>query len=349
MIRPPRSTWLTLIVGLVISAIGITLVARSIDLDQLRRAVNTAQYEWVLLGTLCICGTIYVRTKRWQVLLRPAVSRGSTLAAVMLIGQMLNFLLPIRAGDVIRSILASRAASLSFERTIGSVAIEKAWDWITVTGILLIATLIAPLPAWFIAPARAVGFIALIVVIAFAFIALMPDETWQRFDPHLFKLIDRAFRRLPDRLRFALIQRSRHLIDSLDALRNRQLIWQAASWSALSWGLGIIANVMIMHAFNIDSLPAAMLLLAALTIGTALPPSIAALGIFEGLAILTLGSFGVATETALAIGISLHIAIFLPAVLIGSILIVIEFRAGRTLKLSRNNSRTADVSETSKV
>jgi hypothetical protein len=340
MILRKPSTWLTVTLGLLISALGVYLVARSIDLDQLRRALNTAQYEWAILGALCIGSTIYVRTKRWQVLLRPTrtaprsgasvVLRGSTLAAAMLIGQLLNFLLPLRVGDVIRSILASRSASLSFERTFISVAIEKAWDWITVTSIILIATLIAPLPAWFIAPARAVGLIALTVVIVFAVIALMSDAAWHRLMPRLMLRIDRSFGWLPLRIRFAFIQRLHHLLDSLESLRNRRIIWRAALWSALTWGLGIAANVLIMRAFNVDSLPAAMLLLAALTIGTALPPSIAALGIFEGLAILTLGSFGVAAETALAIGIILHVAIFLPAVIVGSILIAVEMQAGRS-------------------
>jgi uncharacterized protein (TIRG00374 family) len=336
MILRKPSTWLTLIIGLLISALGIALVARSIDLDQLQRALNTAQYEWAILGTLCIASTIYVRTKRWQVLLRPISLHGSTLAAAMLIGQLLNFLLPIRAGDVIRAILASRSSSLSFERTLGSVAIEKAWDWITVTCVLLAATLIAPLPVSFIAPARGVGLIALIVVIIFVIIALLSDEAWHRFEPRLLMLIDRAFSWLPHRIRFAFLERLHHLLDSLETLRDRQIIWRAAAWSALTWGLGIAANVLIMRAFNIDSLPAAMLLLAALTIGTALPPSIAALGIFEGLAILTLGSFGVANETALAIGLVLHVAIFLPAVIVGSITIVVEMRAGRSVAFSSN-------------
>ncbi len=331
MTLPKRSTWITISFGLLISAIGVYLVSRSVDLTQLQSALSAAHYEWAIVGAAAITVTFYTRTKRWAVLLQPTDTRGSTLAAAMLIGQVLNFLLPIRLGDVIRSILAGRLPDLSFERTFGSVAIEKAWDWITVTCIILIATLIAPLPIWFIAPARAVGLIALVVVIVFAVIALLSDDAWHRFEPRLLMLLDRAFSWLPHRLRFVFIERMHLLLNSLKSLRNRQIIWRAALWSALSWGLGVAANALIMHACNFDSLPAAMLLLAVLTIGSALPPSIAALGIFEGLAILTLGSFGVPTETALAIGIILHVAIFLPAVIIGAILIVVEMQAGRLL------------------
>lgn len=331
MTRPTRSTGLTILIGLVISTLGIYLVARSVNLDQLRRALSAAHYEWAIIGTLAIAATIYVRLKRWQVLLRPRAYRGSTLAMAMLVGQVLNFLLPIRAGDVIRSILAGRSSDLSFERALGSVALEKAWDWLALTAIILITTLIAPLPDWFVAPARVVGLIALAVVSLFIAIALMPDQVRLRFELRGWTWIDRTFAGLPPRFRAPFITRLRRLLASLEALRSRQSIWQVALWTAISWSLGLLANVAIMHAFGIDSLPAAMLLLSVLMIGIALPPSIAALGIFEGLSILALGSFGVPNETALAIGIVLHVATFLPAVIGGSILIAFETRAGRPL------------------
>lgn len=332
MTLPKRSTWITISLGLLISALGVYLVIRSVDLDQLQRALSAAHYEWALVGTVAITCTFYTRTKRWAVLLQPTHTRGSTLATALLIGQVLNFLLPIRLGDVIRSILAGRLPDLSFERAFGSVAIEKAWDWIGLMAIILIVTLIAPLPAWFVAPARIVGMIALFILLVFAGIAFLPEDARRKIEPRLLLLIDRIFIKLPQRVRFTFVQPLQRLLASLDALRNRRSIWRAAIWTAISWSLSFISNAAILHAFGVDSLPAALLLLAVLMIGIALPPSIAALGIFEGLTILTLGSFGVPAETALAIGIVLHVAIILPPVIVGSILIAFESRAGRSLQ-----------------
>lgn len=337
MTLPKRSTWITLGLGFLISAIGIYLVILSVDLDQLQQALSTAHYEWAIVGAMAIACTIYARTKRWAVLLKPINTRGSTLAAALLIGQVLNFLLPIRLGDVIRSILAGRASALSFERALGSVAIEKAWDWIALTTIILIITLIAPLPDWFITPARIVGLIAFFILLVFAFVAFLPENAWQKIVPRLLLLIDRTFTRLPRRFRIIFIEQLHRLLDSLNAVRDRQSLWRAAIWSAVTWSLSIIANAAIMHAFNVDSLPIAMLLLCVLMIGIALPPSIAALGIFEGLTILTLGSFGIANETALAIGIVLHVVIILPPVIVGSTVIAFEYRAGRSLQIRSNS------------
>ena len=76
----------------------------------------------------------------------------------------------------------------------------------------------------------------------------------------------------------------------------------------------------------------ALLLMAMLMVGTALPPSIAAVGIFEGLTILALGTFDVPHETALAIGLTLHAVAFVPQTLIAAILVVLRPTTMNALK-----------------
>jgi uncharacterized membrane protein YbhN (UPF0104 family) len=105
------------------------------------------------------------------------------------------------------------------------------------------------------------------------------------------------------------------LLDSLIALRRRELIAGAAAWSIVTWGVGIAANYAFMRAFGVESWIAAMALIAVLMIGVALPPSIAALGIWEGLTMLTLSAFGVPPETGLAIGLISHAVIIVTLVI----------------------------------
>ncbi len=69
-----------------------------------------------------------------------------------------------------------------------------------------------------------------------------------------------------------------------------------------------------------------MLLIVVLMIGVALPPSIAAIGLFEGLTILTLSAFNIPIELALAIGIALHVIIFVPPLIaLGALLLLRPF------------------------
>jgi uncharacterized protein (TIRG00374 family) len=308
--------------GVIISAIGVWLVARDVDRDQLAHAIRTADYGWVIAGMLAIIMTFFTRTWRWAVLLRPIALPASTIMIALLAGQVLNFVLPFRAGDIVRSATLARAPQNSFERTLGSIAIEKAWDWITLTIIVLIVTLIMPLPDWLIAPARMVGFIAALVLIGFGVIAFSPSSAVACGS----RLIDRPVGWLPESWRRFVLDRLHRLTDSLIALRRRESIGLTALWSILTWALGIAANYAVMRAFGVDAWRAAMLLMAMLMIGVTLPPSIAAIGLFEGLTILTLSVFGVPYNTALAIGVMLHLVIFVPPVVTAGLWVVANSR-----------------------
>lgn len=309
-----------ILLGVIISAIGVWLVARDVDRDQLAHALSTADSSWVIAGTLAIIMTFFTRTWRWAVLLRPIALPASTIMIALLTGQVLNFVLPFRAGDIVRSAMLGRAPQSSFERTLGSVAIEKAWDWITLTIMVLIVTLIMPLPDWLIVPARMVGLIATLVLIGFGAIAFSPSSAAARGS----RLIDRSAGRLPESWRRFILERLHRLMDSLIAVRRRESIGLAALWSILTWTLGIAANYAVMRAFGVDDWRAALLLMAVLMIGVTLPPSIAAIGLFEGLTILTLSVFGAPYNTALAIGVALHLVIFVPPVVAAGLVMIIN-------------------------
>ncbi|HLF27041.1 MAG TPA: lysylphosphatidylglycerol synthase transmembrane domain-containing protein [Anaerolineae bacterium] len=334
IVRTKRSIVFTTGMGLLVSAAGIGLVVQDIDPARLGLALRDADPAWMLVGLLVIGLSFVARMRRWAVLLQPHRYRGTTVMAALLVGQVLNFLLPLRAGDVIRSAALGRAPGSSFERVLGSVAVEKVWDWLTLTLLVLSIALIVPLPDWFVGPAWAFGVIAVMLVLGLGLVLLQRRRG--------LAVVERLTGWLPSKWQVSLLERTIRLLDGMESLRRRDAMWRAASWSMLIWLLGIALNMVIMRAFGIDSWPAAMALMAVLMVGVALPPSIAALGIFEALTVLTLGVFGVPSETALAIGVTLHVIIFVPPIITGSLLTVWESRAGRWPVLSVVHSTRSD-------
>jgi hypothetical protein len=321
--------WLTVALGVLVSALIVGFIARDVDAARLTRVLAAANWSWIALGVIAIITTLITRVRRWAVLLRPISLPTSTLLRALLIGQVLNFVLPIRLGDVARSAIAGRTPHTSFERVLGSVAIEKAWDWLTLALMAILVALSVPVPAWYSGPLRSIGLIAALVLIGFGAIALAPAGRWP---PRLDRIINaasaqlRLFSRRFARLKFA--DRARRLGASLVALRDRQTIGQAAAWSLLTWGLGVVANYGVMRAYAVESWSGALVLMVALMIGITLPPSIAALGLFEGVTLAALNVVSVPLETALAIGLTLHVVTFAPP-LIG---------AGLALMLARSLS-----------
>ncbi len=322
--RSPRSVaWLA--VGIAISSIGVGLIVRAVEPAPLSFALQGMSWSWVGVAILVVLATYFARERRWIVLLRPLAFHHTAALRALLTGQLLNLLLPIRVGDVVRAILLGREPGGNFARVFGSVLIEKAWDWLALCGLASIVTWAAPLPGWFLTPARMIGLLAALILVAFVAAAIIPERSITR---GLAKF-DRALAGLPARWRTFMLNNSQRLLDSLTALRRRDTVVGAAGWTVLIWGLGVVTNYAVQRAFGIDSWIAAMTLLAVLMIGVALPPSIAALGVFEGLTMLTLRLYDVPLETALAIGLVLHLVVVVPLIISTAVL---WFLAGRKLR-----------------
>ena len=304
--------FVTLILGVLISAFGVWLIVRAANPDRLSAAFSTIAPGWIVTGLGAIGLTFFTRTWRWAGLLHPLNLSTSSIMTALLSGQVVNFLLPLRLGDVVRSIMLGRQPNSSTARVFGSVVIEKGWDWLMLCLIVVLATVIAPLPDWFSAPARTVGLIAVLILVVFGLIAVAPD----RWSSRISALTDRLFAWLPARI----LNSGHRLMESLTALRHQEAVVSATVWSVATWVLGVVANYAVLRAFGVASLSAALILIVVLMVGVALPPSIAAIGVFEGLTILTLSAFGVSIETGLAIGITLHVVIFVPPVLAAALL-----------------------------
>lgn len=312
MITPRRSLRvLTIAAGVSVSAVIVWLIVREIDLNRVRAVIGTAHDGWLLIGLAAITATLFTRTQRWAVLLRPIVLRASTLARALLVGQVLNFVLPIRLGDVIRSAWLGRAPHASFERVLGSVAIEKAWDWLTLTLLVIVTAWVTPVPDWLILPLRSVGVVAVAVLIGFGVAASLPRDRWQPW-------VDRVAGRTP------IAPRLNRLLDSISALRDRSTLSAAAGWSLITWALGVVANYAVLRAYGVELWSAALLLMVVLMIGVTLPPSIAAIGLYEGLTLVTLGVFNVPPATALAIGLTLHLIVFGPPLIGAGVLLLVD-------------------------
>jgi uncharacterized protein (TIRG00374 family) len=245
----------------------------------------------------------------------------SAVIASMLAGQLVNLLLPLRAGDVLRSVLLGRAVGSSASRVLGSVAAEKVWDWLALTVLVLMVGWLAPLPAWFGEAAWSLGLLATSLLAGLGLLV-----TQQR---RALMATERLLARLPERFRRSVVARLGRLLDGMNSLRSLQLARPALVWSLATWCLGAATNYLVMRAFGVDSWPGAMFLLIMLMIGIALPPSIAALGIFEAASILALGVFGVRQEMALAIGLILHMLVAGLLLCAATVSIVVASRMGQ--------------------
>ncbi|MFQ5859241.1 MAG: lysylphosphatidylglycerol synthase domain-containing protein [Anaerolineae bacterium] len=234
------------------------------------------------------------------------------LAGILLIGQMLNIVVPARAGEMARIYFMGRTENRSRALTLGTIVIEKWLDILMVLILLLFMPAIVALPAWF-QDSRA-G----LATFAGAFFGTALVLSYGK--SQLMSLVERLASLLPpdwqDRTRRGVSL----ALTSLDVLRSPRVGLQLQLWSFLIWSLSILVNFFTFKALGIDlSLTAALFLLAVLQVGVAVPSAPGKLGVFHYLCILALGFFGIDKTTSLGYSVLLYFVVFFPPTILGAL------------------------------
>ena len=291
------------------------LAVRQISIDDLGTAIAMARWEWVALAVVVVVASSSLKAVRWRVLFFPRrVPIGRTWS-VFMIGQMLNILLPARAGEVGRIYLIGDEGAVSHAAALSTVVVEKIVDLVMLTlaffiVALWLVTTSTDFPDWL----RDAGMgLVLLAALGLASILLLA-----RLGRRIWHLLRRTLKPAPARWIAVADSAVEQAISALGSLQHSQARFQIWTWSLLIWALMALTNALVFLAFDLELSPyVALVLLVVLMSGVALPPLPGNVGVFVYLCILVLSLFAVNRETALVYGITLQIVAFLPLVVVG--------------------------------
>src|ERR1041385_728540 len=166
-------------------AVGATagalwLAFRGVDINALAHSIATMRTPWLIPALLSVVFTVAAAVVRWQMLVSSADCRPSWLsgASGLVAGQMVNILLPIRLGEVVRTWIVARDA-VPAARVVAAIVIEKLLDICTVGAVAMTALAVSAVPSPLVAAGHALvtlsgmAMIALVALVAFPF-ALRP-------------------------------------------------------------------------------------------------------------------------------------------------------------------------------
>jgi hypothetical protein len=302
--------------GLLLGGVALWLALRGADAAALSRSLAAAAPAWVAAALLSVAMTIAAGVARWRLLLVDA--RWRPLTDGLIVGQMLNIVLPIRLGELARAYIVSRAERLPAARVFTTIAVEKVADLMAVGLAAALLLMFATLPAWIHAPGRALVLTGVAAAAAAAF----------AFRPGVILWMARAAQRLAPASWHARIERQfTAAAEGVAALRS-------PSRGAALWLLTIVVlllaastNYLLFFAFDLRLPPlTALLLLLALQVGTAIAPVPGNLGVFHYVAVLVLTAYGIDRTTALAYALALYAVAILPKVAAGGALLVFQYR-----------------------
>jgi uncharacterized protein (TIRG00374 family) len=300
--------------GVVLSVLFLFVAMRNVAVRDVQAALGQANTGYIALALGSVALNILAKALRWRILLGDAGRRIAfvRVLASLVVGQMLNLLLPARAGDISRAYVIGRAGPGPLF-VVGTIVLEKLLDMILYATLFVLLLLLIPLPDWLGNSATAVALVTCVAVVVVAAIAFSRDA--------LTRLLERYAERLPARMRGRLLHRLRSVLASLDVLRNRPDMVKLLVCSVLIWTTAVLNNALILLALHMSlPLSASLLVLVVLQAGITLPSLPGNIGIFEYLCVLALSIFGVARAPALSYGVLLHVVTMLPQLIAGVLL-----------------------------
>lgn len=133
-------TALALLAGLVL--LGLSLYG--VDLGAVRRHLARAKPLLLCAGALLYLVAYFVRSLRWRLILRPVerVSVGEAYAMLMA-GYFLNYVVPVRAGEVAKSFFLKRLKGTAIARSLPTVFVDKLLELLSIVLILVMVPVLS--------------------------------------------------------------------------------------------------------------------------------------------------------------------------------------------------------------
>ncbi len=295
---------------MLIAALIIYLLLSVIDWRATVQALQQAHILWVLAALASVIFNGFAKSQRWRTLFppdQPPPTRSQTFG-ILMAGQVVNFVLPLRSGDIFRAYFVGRDRGASTASAFGAIGAEKLIDIILVGFAAAIVLPMVALPSWISADGSQVGAVSLLA--ALAWLGLILALPW------INRLLARWGRRSALAARVAGVMQ--RLLDGLTALRQWRRLPVVLMWTALVWGTAITTNLLLFRALDMPvELLNALVVLIIIYGGVSVPVVPGQLGVFEGLTVLALSLVGVNSATALAYALLLHVLVLLVPIVFG--------------------------------
>jgi uncharacterized protein (TIRG00374 family) len=237
--------------------------------------------------------TLLLRALRWRVLLTAAgpVPASSAFWATAA-GYFGNNFLPARAGELIRTLIISSQTGLDNAYVLATALSERAADAVALVITSAAVLLIVPSPSgWLADAARPFTVLAAAVIVGIAVLPLA--------GPFAIKTIERA--PVPDALRPKLVNAAEQALRGIQAFHSVRRLSAFVGLTAVIWCLDGVGTVIGAAALGLHvSMPVALLLLAGLGLGSALPSTPGYVGIYQFVAVSVLTPFGLTKTDAIA-------------------------------------------------
>jgi hypothetical protein len=297
------------------------------NFHQVIRAFSEVNFLYVIPLIFLEAMIAYIRALRLKFLIDPIKKiRQSDLYPIYCIGMMTNLLMPYLTGQVARIYLLSKKGQLKKTYLFTTTVLEVLFDGMALVGITLVISMFFVLPDEF----RAWHFIVMGGLVMAASLALIFLSRMRGLGAKLFSRFSDF---MPSVVGRKINDVTHSFFSALEALKSTKHFFLVSTLSVMSWvaQAGLVYLLILAFGFDI-TVWGAVIITIIVTIMMLVVLAPANIGTFQAATLAALKPFGVVKAPALAFSFLLHIAVYLPPILLGAFY---SFKEGLTLKQLR--------------
>jgi len=300
---------LQILTSIVISILTLLFVLQKVDLREVTRTFISTNYPYLVLAGLCSMLAFFLAAVRWRYLLLPLQAiRLKMLFSTLMVGFFSNYLLPAKAGELVRLFVLGRRTGLSESAILATIVLERAIDVFILTVALLGVLLILPLPDWMSYVGEVAG-VMLVGVFVVLVVLLCRSQ-------HVIGLATRVLNPISTRLARRITARLEAFTKGLEVLRRSSNLGWALFFSLLDWVASAGVQYLVGLALGVRTHWIAYVLLVALFNLIAIIPSLPGrIGTWELVSIGALALFGIDSGRAVAFPTLLRVSHLMPLAL----------------------------------
>lgn len=292
-----------------LAAAALVWVFYDVEWSSLVTQVEQLTWGWLFIIVVFDVLSFYVQGVRWKILLSPVgrLSSFKTTQAIY-VGMFSSEILPLRAGEIIRGVLAARWLSRKFRDVLPSMALERLFDGIWFSSAMILTAMLIDVPPQIRVGTNILLVLSLVGIAGFTWAVRRGRlENQQPEQPP----VDFA-----GKIRFALFE----VRAGLRQIGIGQRFWSALGVSGLLHVVQAIAFLSVLKGCNID-LPWLSMIAVFLVVnlGIAIPNAPANVGTFQVFCVLGLTFFGIEKTAAAAFSVIAFAILTVPVLLIGAV------------------------------
>ncbi|MFL5838496.1 MAG: lysylphosphatidylglycerol synthase transmembrane domain-containing protein [Solirubrobacteraceae bacterium] len=202
-----RTAALRTAIGLAIGAILTLTFLHMVNVSAVFTRIEHLAVGFALLCSVAFLGAYVVRALRWRRLLRPYELSVTRAIAIYQIATFLNWLLPIRGGELVKCLLLRRSDDIPVSRSLATVSIDKAMDLLPAIALLALLPFVGlnlGRPLWILLLSALAAVAVAVVVLALAawrrdlalailtrpLVKVLPGAARQRIEPAIALFVD---------------------------------------------------------------------------------------------------------------------------------------------------------------